>query len=192
MIVQSVPIHACEVLAGPLTHPYRKKTPVFLSFPYVCPEPVLAKRSFSIAQNWRKTGVSLPNSHQVDQRLRSCWTRPDESNKIVGADQPGALTAGGSAGDELRNLHGNSTRLKADIASFSFASITIDVMRKQWMVVAHRHGALFARGLRRSTLACGHPYSGSRGVQLCARGGRWRSGDAALLCMLAQSPPRPR
>ena len=45
--------------------------------------------------------------------------------------------------------------------------------------VAHRHGARFARGLRRSALACGHlAHIWAAGA--CAWGGRWRPGNVAL------------
>eukprot|EP01046_Picozoa_sp_COSAG06_P026724 COSAG06_NODE_2315_length_7095_cov_2.522870_5_plen_181_part_00 len=45
--------------------------------------------------------------------------------------------------------------------------------------VAHRHGARFARGLRRPALACGQ-MAHTRAARARARGGRWWSGNVAL------------
>ena len=55
--------HAMSVQfsSGSRSHKRRatcKKPPLFVSVPYVCPEPVLAKRSFSHRNNWLKKSVS--------------------------------------------------------------------------------------------------------------------------------------
>jgi hypothetical protein len=43
-----------DLISAPLVHRTARKRHSLLSFSYVCPEPVLAKRSFSLYKKWRK------------------------------------------------------------------------------------------------------------------------------------------
>ena len=63
------PTESCSAISHPARRyrkrlrwrrPVRKRRHSFLSFPYVCPEPVLVKRSF-VSIKWSKRGVFLPS-----------------------------------------------------------------------------------------------------------------------------------
>jgi hypothetical protein len=43
-----------DLISAPLVHRTARKRHSLLSFSYVCPEPVLAKRSFSLYKTWAK------------------------------------------------------------------------------------------------------------------------------------------
>jgi hypothetical protein len=43
-----------DLISAPLVHRTARKQHSLLSFSYVCPEPVLAKRSFSLYKTWAK------------------------------------------------------------------------------------------------------------------------------------------
>jgi hypothetical protein len=75
-IIQSMCLPATDMHGAPIRHRYRiivgrlldlyEQTRLFLSFPYVCPEPVLARRSF-FSTNGAKRRVFLPASAKFPQ-----------------------------------------------------------------------------------------------------------------------------
>ena len=73
----------------------------------------------------------------------------------------------------------NNPRYRCIASSFSSTTTVSRKGTATSTTVAHRHGARFARRLRRSAIACGHwAHIWAAGAR--AWGGRWRSGNAAL------------
>ena len=102
--------------------------------------------------------------------------RPSRCGIAAGRPPPGLARGGGAAG------RGWGVRVGVYVRASLSSSSTTTASRKGTATsttVAHRHGARFARGLRRSALACGHwAHIWAAGAR--AWGGRWRSGNAAL------------